>query len=296
MTTPRPAGVIAAIVTPVTSEGRPDHARFLTHARWLLDNGCDGLNVLGTTGEATSFSADDRVALMEAAAEALDPARLMVGTGCPDLPTTRRLTDTAGRLGFAAALVLPPYYYKGVGDAGLEAYVMALVEATDARLYLYNFPQMTGLVFSPELVARLAAAAPTRVLGAKDSSGDLDYAATLAQIDGFDVFPSNEAALAEARAQGFAGCISATANITCGAAQRLWQAPEDTAALTVCRDTRAALSAHPLIPSVKHAVARVHEDPGFARVLPPLMPLSAEGRAAVDALDFAAAQDASPAA
>ncbi len=173
MTANRLTGVFAAIVTPVTAAGRPDHARFLTHARWLMDHGCDGLNVLGTTGEATSFAADDRIALMEAAAEALSPERLMVGTGCPDLPTTLRLTRAAGRLGFGAALVLPPYYYKGVADVGLESYFRRLADATDTPLYLYNFPQMTGLSLSPALAARLARAAPGRIRGAKDSSGDL---------------------------------------------------------------------------------------------------------------------------
>ena len=149
----------------------------LDHARWLLDHGCDGPNVLGTTGEATSFSAEDRVVPMAAAAAALDPARLMVGTGCPDLPTTLNLTHRAGALGFGAALVLPPYYYKGVSDAGIEAHFLRLVDGAVAEgppIHLYNFPQMTGLTFSPELVARLMAATGGRIEGAKDSSGDLD--------------------------------------------------------------------------------------------------------------------------
>jgi len=289
MTTPRPAGVFAAIVTPLTPEGRPDHARFLRHARWLLAHGCDGLNVLGTTGEAPALSADDRLALMEAAAEALDPARMMVGTGCPDLPTTARLTRAAGRLGFAAALVLPPYYYKGVSDAGIEAFFLRLLEADGLPpIFLYNFPQMTGLTFAPDLVFRLAEAAPAGIVGAKDSSGDLDYATRLAGFSGFAVFPSDEAALAQARMRGFAGCISATANLTCAAAQRLWRDPDDAAALSACRAGRAAIAAQPLIPAVKHMVARLHGDPGFAAVLPPLAPLGTGARAALDDLDLAA--------
>jgi 4-hydroxy-tetrahydrodipicolinate synthase len=285
MTANRLTGVFAAIVTPVTAAGRPDHARFLTHARWLMDHGCDGLNVLGTTGEATSFAADDRIALMEAAAEALSPERLMVGTGCPDLPTTLRLTRAAGRLGFGAALVLPPYYYKGVADVGLESYFRRLADATDTPLYLYNFPQMTGLSLSPALAARLARAAPGRIRGAKDSSGDLAYAGRLAEIPDFDVFPSDEATLARARAADFAGCISATVNVTCRAAARLWRDPDDAAALAACRDMRAAIAAHPLIPAVKHMVARRQGDPGFAETLPPLAPLDAVARQALDALD-----------
>jgi len=289
---PEIGGVIAAIVTPLTEDGLPDHARFLAHARWLLENGCDGLNVLGTTGEATSFPAEARRGLMEAAAGALDPSRLMVGTGCPDLPTTAALTNLAGTLGFAGALVLPPFYYKGVSDTGLEAYFLRLVEATEAPIYLYNFPQMTGLTFSPDLVRRLAESAPGRIVGAKDSSGDLDYAAELARIPGFRVLPSDEAALAQAGARGFAGCVSATVNVTAPLAAALWQAPDDAAALARAKAARAAIGAQPLIPSVKHLVGRLHGDPAYARPLPPLVPLTPAEEAALEGVDIGAAADA----
>lgn len=272
-----PGGVIAAIVTPVTEDGTPDAARFLRHARWLLANGADGLNVLGTTGEATSFSADQRRNLMTEIAKELDPSRLMVGTGCPDLATTTELTRHAHDLGFGAALVLPPYYYKGVGDDGLYSYFASLVEATADRpipILLYNFPQMTGIRFSPALAQRLSSDFPGRIVGAKDSSGDLDYAAELAKIDGFAVYPSDETALALAPEKGFAGCISATVNLSAPLAARLWRDPSDTALREAVRSSRAAISAAPLIPAVKQFVARLHGDTAFARVLPPLAPLS----------------------
>ena len=272
-------GVIAAIVTPVTEEGVPDHARFLRHGEWLLANGCDALNVLGTTGEATSFSAADRMDLMRAAAEGLDASRLMVGTGCCDLPTTVALTRHAAELGFAAALVLPPFYYKGVPEDGLYAHFRALADATETDpipIYLYNFPQMTGLRFEPGLVRRLATDLRGRIVGAKDSSGDLDYAAALVEIDGFRVFPSDEASLAQARTRGFAGCISATVNLSATIAARLWRDPSDAEALDAARGMRSAISAQPLIPAIKEMVARLHDDPEFARILPPLVPLSQE--------------------
>src|SRR5690554_6234543 len=105
--TPRPLeGVIAAVPTPVTPDGRPDIGRFLQHCEWALANGCDGLNVLGTTGEATSLGPAMRREIMAAAAGALPRDKLMVGTGMPDLETTVALTRTAEELGFAAALVL----------------------------------------------------------------------------------------------------------------------------------------------------------------------------------------------
>src|SRR5256886_9026948 len=121
------SGVIAAIATAVDEGGAPDAARSVKLARYLLDNGCDGLNVLGTTGEATSFSLEQRKGLMSAYAQAgLPLARMMVGTGAAALADALALTRHAAELGFGGALVLPPFYYKGVPDDGLFAFIEAL--------------------------------------------------------------------------------------------------------------------------------------------------------------------------
>src|SRR5574340_1006306 len=114
------SGVIAAIATPVTVDGAPDLDRALALARHLLDHGCDALNVLGTTGEATSFSREERMAVMTAYKEnGLPMQRLMVGTGAAAVADAVALTRHAADLGFAGALLLPPFYYKGVPDDGL---------------------------------------------------------------------------------------------------------------------------------------------------------------------------------
>src|SRR5947208_3856171 len=142
-------GVIAAIATAVDEEGEPDCARSATLARYLLANGCDGLNVLGTTGEATSFSLSQRMGLMSAyRAGGVPLDRLMVGTGAAALADAVALTRHAAELGFAGALLLPPFYYKGVPDDGLVAYVDTIVNATAAGpipIYLYHFPAQSGL-------------------------------------------------------------------------------------------------------------------------------------------------------
>src|SRR3954466_2667109 len=143
------SGVIAAIATAVDAQGKPDAERSLALARYLLDNGCDGLNVLGTTGEATSFSLAQRMGMMSAYAEAgLPLERLMVGTGAAALADAVALSRHAAELGFAGALVLPPFYYKGVPDDGLFAFITALVEGTKQQpvpIYLYHFPANSGL-------------------------------------------------------------------------------------------------------------------------------------------------------
>lgn len=291
MASQRLQGVIAAIPTPITADGEPDLPRFVRHGAWALDHGCHGLNVLGTTGEANSLSAVQRRAVMAAAALALPSERLMVGTGTPDLATTIDLTIAAHGLGFAAALVLPPYYYKSVSEEGLFAWFAALVAATASTpipIYLYNFPQMTGIAFSPSLVRRLAEAFPDRILGAKDSSGDLAYAAAIAQIEGFDVFPSSETALAKADADGYVGCISATVNVSAPLVAALWADRGNAELLRRADETRRAISAQPLIPAVKFLVGRIQGDEEFERVLPPHIALTADQKAALAGLEHLA--------
>src|SRR6202171_3052582 len=140
-------GVIAAVAPPIGEDGAPDLKGAVNLARFLLDNGCDGLNVLGTTGEATSFSLDERKSVMDAyKTNGLPLHRLMVGPGAAATSAAFSLTRHAAELGFGGALVLPPFYYKGVPDDGLAAYVAAIVAATAdpaVPLYLYYFPQLS---------------------------------------------------------------------------------------------------------------------------------------------------------
>ena len=277
-------GVIAAIATPVDEAGAPDIPRATRLARYLLDNGCDGLNVLGTTGEATSFSLEERKRVMSAYRDAGLPLdRLMVGTGAAAVADAVALTRHAAELGFAGALLLPPFYYKGVPDDGLVAYVETIVQATAARpipLYLYHFPQQSGLQWHVGLVKRLLGAFGSRIVGLKDSSGDMAYAREAAAIaPGFNVFPSTEAVLLEARSGAFAGCISATANLNADLCARAWSRG-DQAALDAAVTIRQLFDGKPLVSGVKALLAHIHADPALARVKPPLAPYSAADRAA----------------
>ena len=156
-------GVIAAIATAVDEQGEPDCARSTALARFLLDNGCDGLNVLGTTGEATSFSLEQRKRVMTSYRDSGLPLdRLMVGTGAASVADAVALTRHAAELGFAGALVLPPFYYKGVPDDGLVAYVETIVAATAARP-IPDLPLSLSRPVRPA-VARRAGQAPARRL------------------------------------------------------------------------------------------------------------------------------------
>ncbi len=281
-------GVIAAIATAVGDNGEPDSARSLGLARFLLGNGCDGLNVLGTTGEATSFSLEQRKRVMSAyAASGLPLDRMMVGTGAAATADAIALTRHAAELGFAGALVLPPFYYKGVPDDGLVAYLDAIVAATASQpipIYLYHYPALSGLPWHVALIRRLLDTFGERIVGLKDSSGDMDFARAAAAITPrFAVFPSTEAALPQARSGGpFAGCISATANLNADLCARAYRSG-DAAALAEAVAIRKLFDGKALVPGVKALLAHIHGEPQWARVAPPLAGFPAGDSASVTA-------------
>jgi 4-hydroxy-tetrahydrodipicolinate synthase len=273
MPEPRLSGVIAAIATAVDRNGGPDCARSTALARFLLDHGCDALNVLGTTGEATSFSLAQRRTVMRAYRDAgLPMQRLMVGTGAAALADAVDLTRYAAELDFAAALLLPPFYYKGVADDGLVGYVEAIVAATRDRpipIYLYHFPALSGVSWHVGLVARIIERRGDRIVGLKDSSGDLGFSRAVAALaPGFAVFPSSEAVLQEARNGRFAGCISATVNLNADLCARAYAG--DAVAFEAAVAVRKLFEGKPLVAGVKALLAHIHGDPAWARVMPPL--------------------------
>jgi 4-hydroxy-tetrahydrodipicolinate synthase len=215
---------------------------------------------------------------MRAAATALPTDRLMVGTGAAALADAVELTRAAGDLGFSAALVLPPFYYKDVTSEGLLSFFKRVCASSDIGVYLYNFPQLTGLRFEPDLVESLVRACPDRIIGMKDSSGDLAYARTIVDLGlGLSVFPSSEATLIQARAGNFAGCISATASLSADPCAEAWRHGKADAHSRACA-MRSIAAQGPLIPRIKAALAAELHDPELANVLPPHEPLTPQDR------------------
>jgi 4-hydroxy-tetrahydrodipicolinate synthase len=210
----------------------------------------------------------------------------MVGTGAAAVADAVTLTRHAAELGFAGALLLPPFYYKGVPDDGLVAYVETIVAATAAPpipIYLYHFPAQSGLPWHPGLVKRLLHTFGARIAGLKDSSGDMAYAREIAAVSPrFRVFPSTEAVLMDARNATFAGCISATANLNCDLCARAWR-NGDGEALEAAVAIRRLFDGKQLVPGVKALLAHIHRDPGWAKVQPPLSPSSPAEQASVAA-------------
>jgi 4-hydroxy-tetrahydrodipicolinate synthase len=196
------------------------------------------------------------------------------------------LTRHAAELGFGGALLLPPFYYKGVNDDGLFSYVEAIVAAsaqTPIPIYLYHFPAQSGLPWHVRLIKRLLDAFGARIAGLKDSSGDMAFAREVAALrPGFSVFPSNEAALMEARSSLFAGCISATVNLNADLCARAYR-QGDAGSLAAAVAIRKLFDGKPLVAGVKAVLAHRRGDPEWTRVLPPLTTLPAkEGASIID--------------
>jgi 4-hydroxy-tetrahydrodipicolinate synthase len=277
-------GVLAPVLTPFHADLSPDARRLARHCRWLLAHGCAALAPFGTTSEANSLSVDERESLLDAILEDGVPAdRLLPGTGACSLTDAVRLTAQAVRRGCAGVLMLPPFYYKAVGEDGLFRFFAEVIERVGddrLRLYLYHFPPMAQVGFSAKLVERLLRAHPRAVAGMKDSSGDFGNTKTMLDAfagAGFDVFVGSERFLLAGIREGGAGCISATANVNAGAIDRLyreWRSPEAERLQAELNAVRGAVEKVPVIPGLKAVVAHYAADPGWLPVRPPLTDLA----------------------
>jgi 4-hydroxy-tetrahydrodipicolinate synthase len=146
-------------------------------------------------------------------------------------------------------------------------------------MYLYHIPPMAVVGYSLDLVGRLIGAYPETVVGLKDSSGDWNNtAALLDRYPGFAVFPGSESFLLQALRKGGAGCITSTGNINVPGIAKLyanWQGPQAETLQAAVTTVRSTVLAYPAVPALKRVVAHFHNDPGWAAVRPPLIPLDA---------------------
>jgi 4-hydroxy-tetrahydrodipicolinate synthase len=271
-------GVHAAVLTPLTASLEPDAEKATAYYRDLLDQGCDGVAILGTTGEAMSFDVEQRLRFMEAIARSgLPRERITCGTGAASLAGAVRLTRAAFDLGFAAALVMPPFFYRDAGDEGILAFFDTLLARSNPRsggILLYNFPRMSGITLRAPLVRRLVDAFAGIVCGMKESSNDRALQReVIERNEGFAVFPGSEAYLAQARAYGAAGCISGSVSLWPALAQEVFRTgdPAKEAALAQRRER---LSGVAFIPAVRRLTAVARDDASWERAMPPLTPLS----------------------
>jgi 4-hydroxy-tetrahydrodipicolinate synthase len=280
------AGVFCASVTPVTAVLAPDHAAFVAHCRQLLEQGCDGIALLGTTGEANSFSGSERKALLEAVvASGLPAERLLPGTGVAAWTETVELTKHALSLGVTRVVMLPPFYYKGISDDGLFAVYAEIAERIgDSRLQvvLYHIPQFSAVPITFPVIERLRARYPTTFVGIKDSSGDLaNMTAMVERFRGFSVLAGADPLMLPLLRRGGAGCITATSNLVASDLAFIYRhhaekahAAEVEAAQARVVAARSRVSQFAQIASIKTLIARKTGHTEWKNVRPPLLPLT----------------------
>ena len=275
------SGVLVPVLTPFTPSGEPDAGRFVSFCRWLLDQGAGGLAIFGTTSEANSMSPAERIELLDRLIEAGIPAqKLMPGTGACAMTDATTLVRHAVGHGCGGVLMLPPFYYKGVSDDGIFAFISGVIDKVGSpalKLFLYHIPPMAVIGFSLDLVGRFIRTYPETVVGLKDSSGDWsNTAALLERFPGFAVFPGSEVFLLDGLRKGAVGCITASGNVNVPGIKKVydnWRGPQADALQAEITTLRNTLQAYPMVPALKRIVAHYHNDPVWAALRPPLVPL-----------------------
>jgi len=281
-------GVNAAVLTAMHADLSVDLDRTAAHCHWLLANGCNGLAVMGTTGEANSLGITERLALLDGlVARGVPGAKMLPGTGTTAITDTVLLTKKAREIGCRGALLLPPFYYKGPSDDGLLAYFSEVIDRVGGgiSIYLYNFPQQSAIPFSVDFFARLLKKYPTQFKGVKDSSGSFENGKSYVEAfarDGFEVYAGDDTLLLPLLKLGAAGCITAAGNMNSAAAAKVyanWDNETGESEALVLAATRKAAISVPLISGLKAMKARQTGDAGWLNIRPPHLKLTAEQQA-----------------
>ena len=281
-------GIWPALMTPLREDASIDLPRFTAHAKALLAAGCGGVTPCGTTGEGPSFSVAERRDAVDALVAAGVPAsRILVSVSCAALPDTIALARHAQDVGAWGILVMPPFFFKGVPDAGIVEAMSQVIAALDAgplRVVLYHIPQVAAVGLSQPVIAELLRRHGQRIVAIKDSQ--CDRAHSLALADAFmqpdapaiGVHVGNELDLPALAARGSRGAVSGLANFMPRTVHRL--ATEPDAARTAAEHARverllAWLGGYALIPALKAIMAAQTGGVGWLRVRAPLQALDA---------------------
>lgn len=282
------AGVYAAAVTPLDIDSKLDIDSLPALMEFLATRGCHGIVLFGTTGEGPSFSPSERELLMRAVRGLRDQFpgfRLIAGTGTPSLSETVDLTKLAFDLGYDAALVVPPYYFRKATDDGLFKWFSEVINKSvpsDKYVIGYHFPNVAGIGLSIDLLARLKDTFPSQFAGIKDSSHDAELARNLGTKFGHDLvaLTGTDTYLKLAMENQAAGCITAPANIISPDLREVWdgmRAGQDISeAQTRVDQQRHLLEKYPPFPpTLKALLHRLHGFPKWS-VKPPLETISPE--------------------
>lgn len=279
------AGVWPAMLTPLRADGLIDHDRLAKHAKRLLDAGCAGVTLFGTTGEGPSFSATERMQALQGLVErGVSARRVLVHTSCTALPETVALTRHATQMGVHACLILPPFFFKGVSDEGvIDCYSQVLDACADLplRVVLYHIPQVVGVGLSLAVIRQLLDRYPQVIIGLKDSGCQREASVAYARafMPPMQVWVGNEADIPEMAALGTAGAVSGVANMLPALVKSLVDErnPQKIEAdLQRMKAFLALLGGYTMIPAFKAIMAMIDDDMAWLPVRAPLRQISSE--------------------
>ncbi len=279
-------GVWAAALTPIDADLLPDVSTAVPYYLDLLQRGCDGINALGTTGEAMSLSAEERLRFMDALASSdLPMERMMAGTGAASLSDAARLTRHAFECGFAAALVMPPFFYRDAAHDGIVAFFDALFELTNPPRKERVALQLPAHERHHILSGARRSSARTVSRNDRRNEGQLErraiYKASSSRaIRTKQCFPARRAAWSRLRLE-----VSRDASPGASPCGRSLRKRSSQAATEVQDEEltrrRAALDGIPFIAAVRYLVAAARNDPAWERAMPPNVPLTPQQRQAL---------------
>ena len=261
-------GIYAASMSIFNKDLSLNIEKTIGHAEKIIDQGCHGVAIFGSTGQAQLISVSEKISLLNRLSQNQYKNKFLIGTGLNSLSETINLMKVSTSLYFNDFLIMPPAYYK-YGDKEVIEFYSRVVEASpDSKIILYNFEKLCGYKFSIECVEELVKKFPKQIVGVKDSSYNL-YEHL--KIDNFSVLPGSESKLLKGLELGCAGIITATCNVTAGLARKVYddyvEKKEQTKNEIMC-DVRGAFEKFNLISGLHSFMA--DGDEIYRNVIPPV--------------------------
>ena len=212
-------GIYAAGMSVFNSDLSLNIKKTISHAEKIIDYGCHGVAIFGSTGQAQLISVSEKIGLLNELSKSKYREKYIIGTGLNSLNETVNLMKVANSLNFNYFLIMPPAYYKYSDKEVIEFYSRVVEAVPDSKIILYNFEKLCGYKFSIECVEELVKKFPKQIVGVKDSSYNL-YENL--KIDNFSVMPGSELKLLKGLELGCDGIITATCNVTAGLSREVY--------------------------------------------------------------------------
>lgn len=211
------SGVYAAACTPMHSDLSCNYDELARHCNDLMNRGCKGVVIFGTTGEGSSFSVQERIkAIAELIELGINPQKIIVGVSCPAIEDAVILIEASLKHNCSAVLVLPPFFYKNVDDEGVIAYYREVIHRINnplLKILLYHIPQYSGVPITLKVIKALHEEFPNTVIGIKESEGNLTFTKEIiTQFPELVVLVGKESHISEAVQIGAMGGISGLVN------------------------------------------------------------------------------------